>query len=237
VGPGVVWLQLALDRTDALVDATADKLINRHVRPLLRALTRASSVPASYFGRDWISAAHRPIALVSFAHDGTSGAALFEAIVGVSAPFSLAQRPSFLGKRPATLEEVSERSVAPAAVVDAIVEAYRALASETRDGQAEPVEPLAAAPDSAPWSAHREEAIGTIAAGRDASGRLRLGGELMASRDAVARLEALVAALPPGASADQVGDAVDRALTTGGAVVFGVRSLASIRDAIVDALR
>jgi hypothetical protein len=59
----------------------------------------------------------------------------------------------------------------------------------------------------------------------------------MASRDAVARLEAAVAALPPGASSDDVGRAVDESLATGGAVTFGVRSLVTIRDVIVEALR
>ncbi|MCW5833524.1 MAG: hypothetical protein KIS78_14065, partial [Labilithrix sp.] len=74
-------------------------------------------------------------------------------------------------------------------------------------------------------------------AGRDVDGRLRVGGELMASRDALARLEDLVASLPPDAGEDDVGRAVDEALTTRGAVTFGVRSLASVRDAILDALR
>src|SRR5690348_15410474 len=53
VSPGTVWLQLALGRPDALVPCSAEKLINRYVRPLLKALTHVSSVPASYFGRDW----------------------------------------------------------------------------------------------------------------------------------------------------------------------------------------
>jgi hypothetical protein len=37
-------------------------------------------------------------------------------------------------------------------------------------------------------------------------------------------------------TSEAVGRAVDEAFTTGGAVLFGVRSLASIRDVILDAL-
>ena len=57
----------------------------------------------------------------------------------------------------------------------------------------------------------------------------------MVSRDALARLEALLAALPADASEDDIGRAVDEALGSRGAITFGVRSLASIRDAIVEA--
>ena len=97
----------------------------------------------------------------------------------------------------------------------------------------------------------------TVAAGRDASGKLRVGGELMASTDAIARLEDRIASLRAGAgqSASQsaseaalalaleteteteIGRIVDESLTTGGAVTFGVRSLLSIRDVIVEARR
>ncbi|MBX3197759.1 MAG: hypothetical protein KF894_06415 [Labilithrix sp.] len=258
VGPGCVWLQLSLARPDALVACTADKILNRYVRPLLRALTRAASVPASWFGRDWISAAHRPVALVALAHDAAANRALFEAIVGVSASVACGDRPSFLGKAPATLDEIAGRAVDPARVATLAAEAYAAAATSLVEASA-----AGGAPRGAPasgveasaargaarvpasgvevgdpaWAAIREEAIGVVAAGRDVAGRLRVGGELMASRDALARLEDLVAALPSGAGAAEVGRAVDVALTTPGAVTFGVRAFVSLRDAIVDALR
>ena len=59
----------------------------------------------------------------------------------------------------------------------------------------------------------------------------QIGGELMASADAVLRLEDALA------RGDALDSAVDEAFTTGGATIFGVRSLASIRDAIVAARR
>ena len=239
VGAGSVWLQLVLARSDALVACTPDKLLNRYVRPLLRAITKVASAPASYFGRDWISAAHRPVALVAFAHEAKTNAALFEAIEAVSTPISASARPSFLGKASATLEELARRSIDRARVIDAIADAYRSLATSAVD-----IVPPASLPVAVDdlsneplWTATRDEAIGLVAAGPDASGKLRVGGELMASSDALSRLEERVALLPADASDDDVGRIVDEALTTGGAVTFGVRSLASIRDVIVEARR
>lgn len=238
VGPGTVWLQLSLARPDALVACTSDKLLNRYVRPLLRALTREAGAPVSYFGRDWISAAHRPVGLVGLGHEAATNRALFEAIVAVSASLEVGDRPSLLGKAPTTLGAIAGRALDPRRVVDAVIDAYRTvatgdIAASSAVGDDDACDAREAR--EAAWAATREEAIGTIGAGRDASGRLRVGGELMVSRDALARLEALVAALPADASADDVGRAVDEALGSGGAITFGVRSLASIRDAIVEA--
>ena len=66
-----------------------------------------------------------------------------------------------------------------------------------------------------------------------ASGRMRVGGELMASRSAIDALEARLA--QPGAldDAGAIGRAVDEIFARGGGVVEGVRSLTSFRDAIV----
>ncbi len=234
VGPGTIWVQLALARADALVACSPDKLLNRYVRPLLRALTRITGIPAGYFGRDWIGMAHRPVALVAFAHDADSGRCLFEAFVGVRSPFETEPRASFLGKAPATLEELAGRSIDPSAACAAIVDAYRTLAGGAHEAplpeSLPEASPLA---DEPAWTATREEAIGLVAAGRDASGRLRVGGELMASADAVRRLEDRLAS---GGTVEDVGRHVDEALTTGGAITFGVRSLASIRDVVVEAL-
>ena len=239
VGPGTVWIQLALTRPDALVPCTADKLLNRYVRPLLRALTKVASTQASYFGRDWISAVHRPVALVSFAHEATTNAALFEAIVAVSTPFATEDRPTFLGKPPAMLEGVTGRSIDRRRVLEAIADAYRGMATDVIEREPSPsrAEDLAKAvvADEPSWSATREEAIGLVAAGRDATGKLRVGGELISSCDALARLEDLVQSLPADANALDVGRIVDESLTKGGAVTFGVRSLTSIRDVILEA--
>jgi hypothetical protein len=239
VGPGTIWMQLALAHPGALVPCTPDKLLNRYVRPLLRALTRATRVPARYFGRDWISASHRPIALVSFAHEAVTGKSLFEAIIAVNHSVTLSSRSSFRGRPSATCDEISGRPIDPSAVVETIVDAYAAEATDLQDvGSADvafATEDDAVVVPAPPWAVIREEAIGTLAAGRDPAGRLEIGGELMASRDAMTRLRDDLAKLPSGATPDDVGRVVDDALTGHGAITFGVRSLASIRDAIVEA--
>jgi hypothetical protein len=79
----------------------------------------------------------------------------------------------------------------------------------------------------------REEAIGVVAAGRDRDGRMRVGGELMVSRDAIARLEDAIARAP-GDSA-QLDRAVDE-LAAPGVALLGVRDLRSLREVIAEAL-
>jgi hypothetical protein len=78
---GTVHLVLALPTPDALVpDADAARLVNRYVRPLLRALGRMG-VPGRYFGRDTVVAAKQSVAWVGFAHHAGSGASVVEAFV------------------------------------------------------------------------------------------------------------------------------------------------------------
>jgi hypothetical protein len=228
VGRGSVWLRLALARPDALVPCDAEKLLNRYVRPLLRALTK-SGAPAHYFGRDWISVAHRPAAMVAFAHNATTGRASFEAIVAVTTSFALsAARASYLEKAPTTLEETAGKSDVER-IADAIEEAYCALADHTMFVSPGYI-PAPPVTDEPAWSASCEEALGTIGAGRDSTGVMRIGGELMASCDAVARLEARLATAPVG----DIGEAIDEAFAPP-AVIFGVRTLTSIRDVVLEA--
>jgi hypothetical protein len=191
------------------------------VRPLLAAITKAAA-PARYFGRDWISVAHRPVALVAYGHDATTQRTTFEAIVACRAPLGVGARASYLGKEPATLD------LDPGLLGGAIAEAYgvalRACPS--------PRERVGIMADPA-WTATREEPIGIIAAGRDRAGTLRVGGELMVARDALAALEARVA---PETDRAVIGAIVDEILGDPRSALFGVRSLASIRDVIADAL-
>lgn len=245
VGPGSLWLALSLGRADALVaGSTPDKLLNRYVRPLLRALGRTTGAPASYFGRDWISAlgpdgARHPIAIVGFAHDGATGRCLFEALVAVSEPLVAAGDPvraSFRGQATTTLEALAGRPIALDALVSAIASAYgRPVDAIDRTG----LLPDHGISEDPPWAAIREEAIGAIGAGPDREGRFRIGGELMVSIDALARLEDRIEALRVAGAItiDAVSAAVDEELTGTRAVLFGVRSLASIRDVILEACR
>jgi hypothetical protein len=224
VGPGTLWIQLSLPRPDALVACPPGAIVNRYVRPLLRTLTRVTGTPASYFGRDWVSVAHRPVAAVGFAYEARTGRTLFEAIVGVNEPFATEARPSFRGKSPVTLAELAG-AVDPLRLAAAIEEAYAVANHEPTIGSTNPpgeaIEP--------PWTAFREEAIGVVAAGPDRHGRLRIGGEIMGAYDVVAELASEAATAP----IDAIGEIVDRHAAR--AVLFGIRSFASIRDVIVEA--
>jgi hypothetical protein len=240
VGPGSVHVLLSLDRPDALVACNERQILNRYVRPLLRALTGAGTL-AHYFGRDWVSVGGKPAASVGFAHDATTKRTTFEAVVAVRTPYPERARDSFRGRSPTTLEAAAGRAMDPSRIVEAIVNAYGAaydadlVALETPrfdessgsgdDPRADP-----------PWSATVEEVIGTIGAGRDDDGRLRLGGDLLVSRDALARLEERVAGLPPGESGTELGRAVDETLAARGVALEGVRSLESVRDVLARAL-
>jgi hypothetical protein len=245
VGAGSLWVQLALVRSDALVRCEPSRLLNRYVRPLLRALTKVGAL-AHYFDRDWISAGKRPVAMIAFAHDAATGRALVEAIIGVRTPFAIRARPSYLGKAPATLADIGA-SVELARLGDAIAGAYASAYGRTivempgfkRDSPHSPAPTDAAAGDlraEPAWSATRDEAIGVVGAGRDARGRMRVGGELLASRDAITRLEERLAAAG-SSDAAEIGALVDASLGAPDVALVGVRALSSLRDVIVDASR
>lgn len=244
---GVVWLQLVLRTTHALVpDASIDKLLNRYVRPLSKALTSFAKTPVSYFGRDWISARKQPLGFVGFAHDARTNQAMFEAIVGVTAPIARGEgddATSFTGKAHTTLHALASSEAKPPdpdEVAKRIAFEYAALATSAGgrlivlDGELAAPSPANEEAGDFAWSATRPEAIGFVGAGRSAGGQLRVGGTLMASADAMERLEDAVSALGPSASDVAVAEAVDRILGRD-AYVFGVRKLTSIRDVILEA--
>jgi hypothetical protein len=234
VGPGTVHVALALAHPGAMTACDEKRIVNRSVRPLLRALTKTGAL-AHFFGRDWVSVRHRPAAWVGFAHDTTSRRTLFEAFIAVRTPFHIAQRSSFLGKPAGTLEEITGMPIDPARLAETIVDAYagasgfgaRELAlpdspSDAEDLRADP-----------PWRATREEAIGTIGAGPDGRGVFRVGGDLLVSRNALRRLEAEAAR----ATDDDVARVVDEILAAPGVALDGVRSLTSVRDVVLAARR
>lgn len=202
VAPGTLHVLLAMESPGALVPCDERRIVNRAVRPLLRALTRVGHL-AHYFGRDRVVVAHQPVGWVGFAHDAASRRTTFEALVDVREP----------------------------RLVDAVVDAYAkdrdAVTLDAPALLAEEAEDLRADP---PWTATRQEAIGPIGAGRDAQGRFRVGGDLLVSRDALARLEAAA----PGAP--DLARLVDETLAAPGVALDGVRSLGSIRDVIEEAL-
>jgi hypothetical protein len=235
VGEGTVHVLLALAYPGALVACDEKRIVNRYVRPLLRALNKTvgAGIPAHFFGRDWVSVAHRPAAWVGFAHDATTRRTVFEAFVAVRSPFAVTQRPSFRDRLAGSLESIAQRQLDPSHIAQAIVDAYAGLAEtillDAPDAQPDAVD-LRADP---PWAATCEEAIGIVAAGPDARGILRVGGELLVSRDALARLEERAALVGD----DDLSRIVDESLAAPGVALDGVRSLASVRDVIARARR
>jgi hypothetical protein len=234
VGEGTVHVVLALVHPAALEACDEKRIVNRSVRPLLRALTKTGSL-AHFFGRDWVSVAHRPAAWVGFAHDSATRRTVFEAFVAVRTPFALAQRASFLGKPHGTLESIAGSPVDPARLGRAIVDAY--LAKHGAEAVALPAAEVSRQPEDPridpPWVATMEEAIGTIGAGADSAGAFRIGGDLLVSRDALARLEVGIVS----ARDEDVGRIVDETLAAPGVALDGVRSLTSVRDVVLAARR
>ena len=240
IGPGTIHIALALSHPGALVPCDEHRIVNRSVRPLLRGLTKAGSL-AHFFGRDWVSVGHRPVGWVGFAHDTGSRRTVLEAFIAVQTPFALDQRPSFLGKSHGTLDVIAGHALNAQRIADAIVESYVAASSgevaEVSAAAGTERTPVAAekrhedARADPPWTAMRAEAIGPVGAGRDARGNFRVGGDLLVSRDALARLETRI-----DATADpQIGAIVDETLGAPGVALDGIRSLKSVRDAILDA--
>ncbi len=238
---GIFWVALSLAHPAALVACDAVRLMNRYVRPLLRALT-SLGCDARYFGRDWVSVRHEPAAWIGMAHDAGSGRSFVESFVAVRTPFAPGPSPSLLDKTPSTLEQLSGRALDATQLQDAVVDAYakaygRDIVRAAADAPLSALDRDAELRSEPAWAATCDEAIGKLGAGPDARGEFRVGGELMASRDALARLSSLSAPLGPGASPEDVERIVRDAFEAPGVALFGVRSLASLRDVVVRALR
>ncbi len=133
VGRGSVGLALALPRADALSAGERfgpERVVNRHVRGLLRGLSRLGT-PARYLGRDSVRVGPHAVALVS--QDGAAaGAVLFEAIVGAGRP---PVSPTGTGQ-----EAWASLEVAPARAVERIISGYA-------DVSGAPFEPGGALPE------------------------------------------------------------------------------------------
>ena len=219
VSPGAVWVQLALSRVDAFVAGPPDRILNRYVRPLLKALTKGG-LKAGYFDRDWVGASKSVVAGVAFAHDAGTGRALFEAVVAGASPIAIRDRVSFRGRPavPVRIEKLGELIGREYSSAYDAVHVHMHDYVDAHDQRSTPHDNV--------WGATLEEAIGIVGAARDDDGRIRVGGELMASRDAMRALEE--AANAPG-DLDATIDAIFSRPTV---ALFGVRSLRSLRDVI-----
>jgi hypothetical protein len=250
LGAGSIYLGLALRDAGALMPGGPAQVINRAVRPLLSALTKATGKRAAYFGRDWVSMNGVPIAAVSMGHDSTSGRTCFEAVIGLHEAFGSNWR-SFRNENARALDELAavdpQRLAAEISVY--YTNTYPAIlcvpASSATTAQLPNRDGTQNANANAPraWSAHVAEAMGYVSAVREPDG-IAVGGSFMASRNAVKALNSALRTLTATAESDaavlaattaairlQVSEAIDSAFAPP-TMLFGVLSLTSFRDAI-----
>jgi len=240
VGRGQVFVGIELREPSALGGvADPGRALNRHVRPILRALTSLGDIAATSGGRDIILARRTPIAWVGVGHERKTKRTTLEAVINVSRTFALdpsldlahgAIAPRFNGATPATLADVHARAIEAPAVVEAIARELAMIAGGDVDKIALPSLPSTRVnPDEAPFTAMIEEAIGLIGAVVE-RGAVTIGGDLMASSDVLLDLGERAAHC---ADDDALGAAIDEALGEGsGALLLGVRALESIRKVV-----
>jgi hypothetical protein len=255
LGEGLLRVALELATPEAL-GGVPDPLraLNRHVRPLLRAL-EALGAPATWGGRDFILVHGAPVVSLGIAHLAGARAMRLEAYVAVERAFGLdpaldlataAVAPRYLGRAPSSLREVLGASAARAveSFSDRVAAAYAAAseapiercAGTTISSDREPAHALL---DERPFTALVEQPIGLVGARWEPEReRLAIGGDLGVSEDAHDALERALFVAGPGADEAQLAAIVDAHLgPRSGAMVFGVKSLHAIVKAALHALR
>jgi lipoate-protein ligase A len=250
--PGVLYAALALGDASALMACPPGRILNRNVRGLLAGV-RGLGVPAHYFGRDFVSAAAEPFAYTAYT-EAAGGRVLLEFFVGLDAAFALPpeldgyperREPALRGKATTTLREKGA-TASPSAVLAAIAEGYekahgvtfeRAAVSGAPASDAEAAVDLEAA-RRLTWSAPREDAIGFVSAGVALAGdervrALSLCGDFFQHEACPEQLGARLIGQVP--SANHVGAALDAVYGARPGLIEGIRSLNTLRDAILDA--
>jgi len=230
----------------------ADRITNRYVRGLLSALRNQGAERAAYFGRDFVSADKRQLAIVS-QEATTAGALAFETFIpmeqSLALPVALAQGTAHSDTRAggppaASLSEFSGGPVAFDALAAALEEGWGklsgrervplALAGQLPEGELPPAEEdevglSGSGPVEIPIGFL--EVLTGVAAGRFVGPRLR--GEFIAPAETVRALERAL----EGAPLDEVeiGRLVDAAFHGPGAFLHGVRELGTVALAVMAA--
>ena len=249
VRAGQLYVALDLASPTAL-GGVADpaRILNRHVRPLLRAL-QSQGVRAVYGGRDFIACRGVAIAWVGVRHEVATGRTGVEMVVALDRAFNVdatldlsagAIEPRFGGRAPGSIAALLGRSLTVDAILRAIVECYSAVADanvSTRALELPATDPPLTV-DEPPFDALIEVPIGLLGVSIS-NARIALGGDWMVSHDAVAALERDLASLLAefGNDGVETDACVARALTdrlgpASGALVFGVRGLEPVQRLI-----
>ena len=254
VGRGILGVLLGVPDLGSLLPKPIgpDKVLNRYVRGLCAGIT-TTGVAAHYFGRDFVSADHRQLAVLS--QDGSpAGAAVLEAFVAfdrsLEVPSDLARFRPHTDPRAGGPAHVALCELAPqvtvAGVASAIASGYARvhkceLIDEelpfSEDGALEPAPLVAEQESSLVASGPHEVPIGFLEAlvrvDRDRIAEARLRGDFIAPAFAVSALETSLAGCPLDATA--VGLRVDAAFRARGATILGVTSLRVFADAVLAA--
>jgi lipoate-protein ligase A len=251
-GPGAVGLFLYTP-PGAWLGGTPfppDRTTNRYVRGLLGALRRLGARQAAYFGRDFVSAGGRQLAVVS--QEGTpDGAVALEALISVSG--SLAPPPALLRVRPHSDPRAAGPGDVSLAALAGRTPGFEQVAASLMEGWSGPggPEPVPGTlPEVAPPPADEDEtglsasgpleipigfleALCAAAAGRLVGPRLR--GDFIAPATTVSALETALEGAPLDGA--EVGRRVDEAFHRPGAFIQGVRDLGLVARAVLAAGR
>lgn len=235
IGRGQIYVLLELRRPDAFQgSADPSRLLNRHVRPLLTALSVFGTKPAVSGGRDVVTMDGAPLAWAGAWHDSTTGRCGIEAVVASEQTFVLPTdidlaagqiAPRWLGREPRTLTEQLGAAVEPARIVQAIAHAYATVDSEVELVEPPRLERSRVHTDEAPFTAMVEEAIGLLGAVVEPKQqRIGLGGDAMVSTDRLQRLGEVLYRLGPTADEETIATTVhDVLLGDGRGMLLGVR--------------
>jgi hypothetical protein len=199
-----IYHALALPRVNALFsDAKARTLLNRNLRLMLRGYA-AAGVPLRYFGTEVLALRGHPVALIGY-DQSSSGAVLIEVLVGLE--HALVLRPALRREPPKAMFEVL------GATPDAEELAQRVMmASVERHGAslrdvsrelagfeiAEGLEVAPAPPGAAPFPERAPSGVVPIPLGvveASVEPTVRISGDLLVSRAALARVESAAAEL------------------------------------------
>lgn len=256
-GQGLLYFALGLRDASTLMACPKGKLLNRNVRGLLAGL-RSLPVPAHYFGRDFVSFTAEPGAYIGW-DEAPDGRVLLECFVALDTPFTLPAglsgyperaEPALRGKTPTTLRAAGARQ-SGREVLFALAEGYaRGWGLEVQADAPAPEELARAAelagqfavdlraPQTLSWSEPHEDAIGFVSAGLqlDGAGRIaaaRVGGDFYQRQRCGPELSRRLAGAAP--TPESVGQALDAVYAVEPGAIEGVRSLNTLRSALLDA--
>lgn len=259
-GEGVLYVALGLHERNALMTCPKLRILNRNVRGALAGL-RLAGVAAHYFGRDFVSVEAQPAAFVGWdaREDGRVLLEFFVAERESYVPpaehggYPVRASDPFRGKQVTPLARANVRAHG-GELVQKLADGHAAgfgvewrsaalsdqeLATSERAAASLAVRPEQDEAETLAWSTPREEAIGFVSAGvaLDAAGKLsrvRLAGDFFQDRACPAALERALAGATP--SAEVIGRALDVLYVHGPRELEGIREIATLREAILDAV-